>query len=71
MLVLFHHSHSTLSSTKESPPIIAMALSNQAATATLSASNEQFSARGESLVLTNLRPLTSSVSPRSLTSLTN
>lgn len=73
VLVLVRLPHPALSPASAPRPFVAMALSNQATAATLStiASNEQYSAPVPSLALTNLRPLTSSLSPRSLTVTTN
>jgi hypothetical protein len=65
--------HPALSHPTHSGALLALALSNQNAGASFSAalSNEQYALPAGSLASTNLRPLTSSFSPRSLSSRTN
>jgi len=65
--------HPALSHPAQSGALLALALSNYNAGASFSTplSNEQYALPAASLASTNLRPLTSSFSPRSLSSSTN
>jgi hypothetical protein len=65
--------HAPLSRATGSNAMLALALSNQNASASLSAalSNDQYALSPERLAATNLRSLTSTFSPRSLSGTTN